>query len=232
MSIGDPDAAIYHRDYIDAHHKEDPHAENVALEGIFKVGRDNSRTPMQWDNSVNAGFTNDNPPWMKVNENKEYINVAAQKNDANSIWRFWRRQIALRKERKDVFMRGTFACHDIENERTFAYTKMASNGDSVFVMLNFSDDWQQFNMTHKHVLGMKHQLVVSNRATTADELARKDMAWLEPWEGRLYLLNDMEVPEVLQPEDLERSLCSGCERFRTGKAQKCERKTHDCVGSD
>ena len=67
-----------------------------AWNGIRKKGRDNARTPMQWDASANAGFTA-GTPWFYVNDNYREINVEAQEHDPDSLLNFYRRAIALRK---------------------------------------------------------------------------------------------------------------------------------------
>ena len=84
--------------------KGTPH-KNV-MEVIWNSGRDNSRTPMQWNDRENAGFT-DGTPWMKVNPNYETINVEQQKKDANSIYHFYKKMIQLRKK-YEVFVYGEY----------------------------------------------------------------------------------------------------------------------------
>ena len=63
---------------------------------VITVSRDNSRTPMQWNASSNAGFSTV-APWLKVNPNYQVINVALQEGDPDSVLNFYRRLIALRK---------------------------------------------------------------------------------------------------------------------------------------
>lgn len=73
--------------------------------GLIRTARDNARTPVQWDDGPNAGFTT-GKPWMKINDNYRDINVARQVADPNSIHAFWRRMLKLRKEHSDVFVQG------------------------------------------------------------------------------------------------------------------------------
>lgn len=68
-----------------------------ALKAVSKFSRDNARTPMQWSDEVNAGFTT-GTPWLKVNPNYTKINAAAQLNDNDSVWHFYQKLIALRKD--------------------------------------------------------------------------------------------------------------------------------------
>lgn len=67
-----------------------------ALKAVSKFSRDNARTPMQWSDEINAGFTT-GTPWLKVNPNYTKINAAAQLDDADSVWHFYQKLIALRK---------------------------------------------------------------------------------------------------------------------------------------
>lgn len=68
-----------------------------ALKAVSKFSRDNARTPMQWSDEINAGFTT-GTPWLKVNPNYTKINAAAQLDDADSVWHFYQKLIALRKD--------------------------------------------------------------------------------------------------------------------------------------
>ena len=69
----------------------------LALKIVLIICRDHSRTPMHWDNSVNAGFTT-GEPWLMINPNYVKINVAQNRNDTDSIWHFYQRLIALRNQ--------------------------------------------------------------------------------------------------------------------------------------
>ena len=105
------------------------------LEAIAYKSRDNARTPMQWDGSANAGFTA-GEPWIEVNENYRQINAEAEMADPDSVFRFYQKLIALRKE-YPVIVDGKFTLLFPEDEKVFAYTR--SNGDSqLLVLANFS----------------------------------------------------------------------------------------------
>ncbi|KJX95629.1 hypothetical protein TI39_contig4100g00006 [Zymoseptoria brevis] len=178
----DPDAIIYIRDYCDMHHKTDHRANQKAMEGVFKVGRDNSRTPVQWDNGPNGGFTGSNPSWMSVNPNYHWLNIKAQQDEPDSIWTFWKQRIAMRKEHKELFMFGTFAVYDYENRQTFTYTKMAADGQTALVMLNFSDEEVPLSTVQRHLLGHEYRLLASNGGELKEGL--------RPWEGRVYIIRE------------------------------------------
>ena len=84
--------------------------ESGDLSIIFKrqkiSARDNGRTPFQWDDSRNAGFTN-GTPWLKVNPNYKKINVAAQEKDPNSVLNYFRKMVKLRKAFRSLFTGNT-----------------------------------------------------------------------------------------------------------------------------
>lgn len=65
---------------------------------LNRYSRDHARTPMQWDASENAGFTS-GTPWLMVNPDYVRVNAAAQESDPDSVLNYYRRLIALRKER-------------------------------------------------------------------------------------------------------------------------------------
>ncbi|KAK4494720.1 hypothetical protein PRZ48_014076 [Zasmidium cellare] len=178
----DPDALIYIEDYCNLHRDKDPNARENAIKGVFKVGRDNGRTPMQWSDEPNGGFTGSNPTWMRINENYTYLNVKAQQADPDSIWNFWRARIAMRKLHRELFMFGTFALYDYANEQTFTYTKMSTTGQMALVILNFSNDELPLNTLQRHLLGHTYRLLASNVSKVRERL--------QAWEGRVYLIRD------------------------------------------
>ena len=108
-----------------------------AWDGILKKGRDNSRTPMQWDATTNAGFTT-GTPWIPVNPNCEEINVQAAMADENSILHYYRRLVALRNG-SDILKYGDFKLILKDHPRLFAY-KRAYEGKCVTVCCNFSNE--------------------------------------------------------------------------------------------
>ena len=98
--------------------------------------RDNSRTPMQWNNSTNGGFT-EGKPWFPVNPNYKDINVAHQLEDEHSVLNFYKKLIQLKKSH-DIYMYGQFDLIDAENENVFAYTRQLE-GKTVVVAGNLTD---------------------------------------------------------------------------------------------
>ena len=98
--------------------------------------RDNARTPMQWDDSAQAGFT-DGAPWIKVNSNYKEINAAQQLEDPNSIFYYYQKLIRLRKE-KDIIVYGGFEPLYRDDEQIFAYIRRQDQ-EKLLTVCNFSD---------------------------------------------------------------------------------------------
>ncbi|MBC7686628.1 MAG: alpha-glucosidase [Aquabacterium sp.] len=110
-----------------------------------KIGaRDNGRTPFQWDSTANAGFTT-GIPWIKINDNKKEINVAAEEKDANSPLQYFKKIVKLRKDNKDILVYGKYTLLDKENPDVYAYTREA-NEEKVLVLLSFSKKGGTFNL--------------------------------------------------------------------------------------
>ncbi|MCD8370175.1 MAG: alpha-glucosidase [Clostridiales bacterium] len=107
------------------------------LRSIYAKSRDNARTPMQWNDSEQAGFT-DGHPWIDVNPNYKEINAAAQRNDPDSVFHYYRRLIRLRRE-YPVFVEGTFRLLLADDPQIFAY--MREDGETkLLVICNFSGE--------------------------------------------------------------------------------------------
>lgn len=112
-------------------------SEEEALKVCYLNSRDNARTPMQWTDSENAGFTT-GIPWLKVNPNYKSINVENQLKDENSVLSYYKKLLALRKSEnyKEVFTYGTFTPLFENMENIFAYERN-SNDKSVITLANF-----------------------------------------------------------------------------------------------
>ncbi|WP_373163013.1 alpha,alpha-phosphotrehalase [Agathobaculum sp. Marseille-P7918] len=102
---------------------------------ILRVhSRDNARTPMQWDTSAHGGFTTAEP-WLSVNPNHTRINAAAQVDDPESVFSYYRKLIALRKQ-YDVIAYGDFAPLSEDHPSVLAYTRRF-HGEQLVVVNNF-----------------------------------------------------------------------------------------------
>ena len=99
-------------------------------------GRDNARTPMQWEDSHQAGFTV-GTPWIRVNSNYKEINAKQQLSDPNSIFHYYQKLIRLRKE-KPVIVYGVFEALYRDHDQIFAYTRTLE-GEKLLTVCNFSE---------------------------------------------------------------------------------------------
>lgn len=115
---------------------DDPQALPRVLERIRRIGRDNARTPVQWDAGPSAGFTT-GQPWIPVNPNHTTINAAAQRDDPASVYAFYRELIALR-HRESLVVTGAFRLVDAA-EPVVAFAREAGK-DSLVLRANLSGD--------------------------------------------------------------------------------------------
>lgn len=113
------------------------------MRSIRARGRDNARTPMQWTAGENAGFTT-GTPWLPVNENHRFLNAEAELADPDSVFHYYRRLIALRKQ-YDVFRDGRFTLLCPEDPQIFAYTRDTDTAH-MLVVCNFSGAEAAFSL--------------------------------------------------------------------------------------
>lgn len=123
-----------------------PHEE--LMKSIHAKGRDNARTPMQWDDSQNAGFTKGDP-WISVNPNYPEIN-AEKRHEADSVFGYYQKLIAFRKE-LEVITKGDFKLVHREDEEIFAYTRRAAD-EQLTVYCNFSETPRELPLPTGQVL--------------------------------------------------------------------------------
>lgn len=122
-----------------------------ALRLVNKFSRDNARTPFQWDNSINAGFTK-GTPWLQVNENYKEINAKLQIDDKDSVLSFYKKLINLRKsnEYKEVVVYGEFIPDLEAYDNVIAFYRKGAN-KCLMVIINYQNKEQiiNFNKTYK-----------------------------------------------------------------------------------
>lgn len=145
------------------------------FEAIQKQSRDNARTPMQWDNKKNAGFSKAKP-WIKVNDNYKKINVKNQEKDLDSILNYYKLLIKLRKE-NSTLVYGKYEDLDPMHTKIFSYQRWDEN-DVFIIHLNFSNCLVKINSNEIK----DYKLVISNYT-----FAKKSYN-LNPWEARIYKL--------------------------------------------
>ncbi len=130
------------------------------LEGMKISSRDNGRTPMQWENAPQGGFTT-GTPWLKVNPNYASVNVVNQEKDPNSILNYFRKMVQLRKS-EPTLIYGDWALVDRTNPSVFAYTRTLA-GKTLLIMLNFKA--KEAKIDTKGLDLTKAKVLISNQTT-------------------------------------------------------------------
>ena len=183
------------RFYEDMHvdHKRLSHEE--AMQAIYIKGRDNARTPVQWDASANGGFSPEGvTPWIAVNPNYPSINAEAVLTDEDSIFYHYQQLVALRRGKlKDLMVYASFAPVDSvqvphnEDEAVYAYTRTGGAdgspaNESLLVVSNFTAEEQERDfavLNEAREAGARVELVSSNYKDDAGSTLR-------PYEAKVY----------------------------------------------
>lgn len=155
--------------------------EETMFRYICYKGRDNARTPVQWDDSENAGFTT-GTPWIMVNPNYTKINAKEQVSRPDSVFNYYKKLIALRHT-EDVIVYGTFELLMPDDENVFAYTRTL-DGTRLFVACNYSQDTVSVEAPADFA-GQKAELLISNYAEQGETPA----AVLRPYEAVVWKIN-------------------------------------------
>lgn len=143
--------------------------------------RDNARTPMQWNDSENAGFTS-GTPWIAVNKNYKEINVERTLADKNSIFYYYQKLIALRHE-MPIITEGKYQLVDAENEKVYTYLRM--NGEEELVVIcNFTEETIEYSLNDLKD-DRDSQLVISNYEEAPSKM--EDTIILQPYGAYVYL---------------------------------------------
>jgi oligo-1,6-glucosidase len=150
-----------------------------AMASIYVKGRDNARTPMQWSESSQGGFTS-GQPWIAVNPNYRSINAEESLKDPDSIFHYYKRLIALRKQHP-IMIYGDYEILAEDHKKVYAYTRTLAN-EKWLIVLNFSDQEAQFEMPF---VGHKELIIGNYDAST--ETSDGQMQ-LRPYEACVYRL--------------------------------------------
>ena len=150
------------------------HEQRMAIE--HRSSRDNARTPVQWDDTRNAGFTTAETPWMDVNQNYTWLNVAQQEEDPDSILNFYRKAIALRKSLKSVRY-GVYR-EFFHNSSTLYCFSREAKCEKILVFCAFSEKPQKIKVPKGFDLS-KAELILKNYDVI-------DPDTLKPYECRVY----------------------------------------------
>jgi len=166
------------------------------LAALAAMGRDNARTPMQWDDGPQAGFTT-GTPWLPVNPNHVTINAAAQRADPGSVFQHYRRLIELRHTEPAVVL-GDFTMLLPDDEHVYAFTRRL--GDVTLLVLgNFTGDHQRVPLGSlgEPAAGLRpaHAIVTN----LGDPLVDGATLTLRPWEGVVFRRAPQDHPNADPP---------------------------------
>lgn len=146
---------------------------------LKRISRDNARTPMQWDDSANAGFTT-GTPWIKVNSNYKTVNAKQQTNDPDSVFSYYKELIRLRHE-NDIIVYGEYELLEPQNEELFIYTRTWNN-EQLMVLCNFTEKDIVIPAAVTAQIPADAQILISNYVGNLESVLR-------PYEARVYRYN-------------------------------------------
>ncbi|RDY70452.1 alpha-glucosidase [Halobacillus trueperi] len=149
-----------------------PHEEVMSV--IWRTGRDNSRTPMQWSAEDSAGFTT-GTPWLKVNPNFREINVAAEQNKRDSIYYYYQKMIQIRKQEKALIY-GDYTPFLEEHDQIFSYIRSGEEG-KYMILANLSSERAFFNWPDEFA---------ANQVLLCNYTGPLEHSLLQPFEARVY----------------------------------------------
>lgn len=161
---------------IDNLRKQVPLLRPILNKSLFKESRDNARTPMQWDDSTYAGFSNVKP-WLKVNENKKYINANGSIKNPNSLYHFYQKLFDIRRK-YSVIKDGNYTDLLPNSKYIFAYSRKYENKELV-VISNFSTKELKLKKLEGYT---SYKLLLGNY----EEIGLN----LKPYETRIYYKED------------------------------------------
>ena len=160
--------------------------EQKRMERVWRSSRESARTPMQWDASPNAGFT-EGTPWFWVNPNHTKINVADQEDDPESLLNFYREAVRLRSE-LSVVRYGTFKLYFPMSDKLFVYERR-SKSQRLLVICSYTDAPVKFKAPKGYDL-KKGELILRSHGDRVEKNGFTTM----PYETRVYLYRDRREP--------------------------------------
>jgi oligo-1,6-glucosidase len=155
----------------------DPEA---VLEPLRVLSRDNARTPMQWDETENAGFT-DGTPWIAVNPNHKEINARAEIADEDSVFHYYRRLIELRHT-EPVVAHGDFHMLLADHNQVYAFTRRYGSTE-LLVLANFSGEPATIEVPDADRWQGTEPVLANYPVDAAEDIQHLS---LRPWEARAY----------------------------------------------
>lgn len=142
--------------------------------------RDNSRTPMQWDDTDNGGFTS-GTPWIGVNPNYKTVNVKEQRNRADSVFHYYQKLISLRKQ-YEIIVYGTYELLLPNHKSLYAYMR-ALGDEKLLTVCNFSEERQIYEPPKEFVEGQAKRLI-----SNYEQVSLEIQMTLRPYEAMVYWL--------------------------------------------
>lgn len=155
-----------------------------AFEIIKTKARDNSRVPMHWDNTVNAGFT-DATPWLKPTD-QETINVENELTDGE-IFDYYQKLIALRKNEK-LISKGHFKAELKEHPQVFAYKRFLDDSNEQLLVLNNFYGYEPWVNLPQEFQNKEAEVLIDNYNTSA-KITLKDALQLKPYQSIAFKIN-------------------------------------------
>ena len=143
---------------------------------VKRISRDNARTPMQWDDSVNAGFTT-GTPWIKVNSNYPKVNAKQEVSDPDSVFSYYKKLIRLRHE-NEIIVYGDYELLAPEDEALFIYTRMLGT-QRLMVLCNFTEKEVAIPQEVTEQIPADAKLLIGNYSKQKEEM-------LQAYEARVY----------------------------------------------
>ncbi|WP_322907301.1 alpha-glucosidase [Paenibacillus campi] len=182
--VTEQQARMYYELMVNEHGENPEHI----MKRIRTKARDNARTPMQWDDSEYAGFSQQQP-WIPVNANKDEIHVQHQLDDPHSIFNLYRTLIHLRRQ-SAALLYGKYECILSEHDHIFAYTR-EWNDEHWFIMLNFSRSKTELQLPQELVARLETaELILCTHEDHSRDVARalisQQPAMMKPYESLVF----------------------------------------------
>ena len=154
-------------------------SEEEVLDILMQKSRDNSRTPVQWDDTKNAGFTS-GTPWIGIPENYKKINAENALKDNNSIFYHYQNLIQLRRT-EELLITGRYEDIDLENKKVYAYKRVGEN-EELIVISNFYDEVTEFDVKG---LDLEKAFILLSNYVQSPEI-KEDKIILKPYESIIF----------------------------------------------
>lgn len=151
-------------------------SEEEVLDILMQKSRDNSRTPVQWNDTKNAGFTS-GTPWIGIPENYKKINAENALKDNNSIFYHYQNLIQLRRT-EELLITGRYEDIDLENKKVYAYKRIGEN-EELIVISNFYDEVTEFDVKG---LDLEKAFILLSNYVQSPEI-KEDKIILKPYES-------------------------------------------------